>query len=179
MQWSLDFSRVNHWQSTLSLHFSMHSSRVPMAYESTKSPWHLKAPWHSRGGQLFGITTNTHFFVDLSKFNLCNGLLTSSKPRTIWRHVSALLNWWLCQVWSEKRLMVNEYIFTYTLTMWHTVSDHWCIQGMARLPVGQHLPLCSWCTAGRVPVLAPKTTSCTRPPSFRRTCGIAQHLQCT
>ena len=31
---------------------------------------------------VIGITISTHFFVDLSKFNRCNGLLTSSKPWT-------------------------------------------------------------------------------------------------
>ena len=52
MQWSLAFSRVNHSQSTTSLHFSIHSSRVAMANESTKSPLHLNAPWHSLAGHL-------------------------------------------------------------------------------------------------------------------------------
>ena len=31
---------------------------------------------------LFDITISMHFFVDLCKFNRCNGLPTSSKPRT-------------------------------------------------------------------------------------------------
>ena len=57
MQWSLDFSRVNQAQSSVSPHFSMQPSRVAMAKESTKSPLHLKAPWHSLGGHLLKRTT--------------------------------------------------------------------------------------------------------------------------
>ena len=80
MQWLLSFSRVNHWQSSTSPHFSMQPSRVAMAKESTKSPLHLKAPWHSLAGHLLKHTTTVigYFCSQCNMGNMANQILTPS-----------------------------------------------------------------------------------------------------